>query len=198
MSVAVQLGFGDRAADPLPDGEAGWRTWVAQFPCLSRIGDPPSMRAWLTEAEPGEADEVLHALATLGSASGGDDVDAATVLAWALLPGACALARRLQPLSPRIDELVAAQLWVEIRSFRWRRLRKVAANILANTRTGVLRECGVPTQVERTDPVWATARLVDPSAPFWGGPHGPAGPRALRCRRTARVARLGLHESAYH
>ena len=87
MSVAVQLGFCDRGTDPLPDGDAGWRTWVDQFPCLAGIGDPRSMRAWLTEAEPGEADEVLHALATLGSASGGDDVDAATVLAWALLPG---------------------------------------------------------------------------------------------------------------
>ena len=176
MSVAVQLGFCDRGTDLLRDDDAGWRTWVDQFPCLARIGDSRSMRAWLTEAEPGEADEVLHALATLGSASGGDDVDAATVLAWALLPGACALARRLQSLSPRIDELVAAQLWVEVRSFPWRRLRKVAANILANTRTGVLRECGVRTQVERTDRVWAAARLVDPSAPFWGGHTGPQVP----------------------
>ena len=71
MSVAVQLGFCDRGTEVLRDGDAGWRTWVDQFPCLARIGDPRSMRAWLTEAEPGEADEVLHALATLGSASGG-------------------------------------------------------------------------------------------------------------------------------
>src|SRR5215218_4890378 len=173
MSVAVQLGFSDEGTDSLPNGDAGWRTWVDQFPSLARIGDPRSMRVWLTEAEPGEADEVLHALATLGSASGRDDVDAATVLAWALLPGACALACRLQSLSPRIDQLVAGQLWVEVRSFPWRRLRKVAANILANTRTGVLRECGVRTQVERRDRVWAAARLVDPSAPFWGGDTGP-------------------------
>jgi hypothetical protein len=88
-------------------------------------------------------------------------------LAWVLLPGACALAHRLHALSPRIDEVVAAQLWIEIRTFPWQRLRKVAANILANTRTGVLRECGVHSQLERFDRTWSTARPVDPTALFW-------------------------------
>jgi hypothetical protein len=31
------------------------------------------------------------------------------------------LAQRLQTLSPRIDQIVAAQLWIEIRTFPWRR-----------------------------------------------------------------------------
>jgi hypothetical protein len=77
------------------------------------------------------------------------------------------LAQRLRTLSPRIDEIVAAQLWIEIRTFPWRRLRKVAANILANTRTGVLRECGAHRQIERVDRTWSSVRLVDPTAVFW-------------------------------
>jgi hypothetical protein len=44
---------------------------------------------------------------------------------------------------------------------------KVAANILANTRTGVLRECGAHRQVERVDPTLSSVRLVDPTAGFW-------------------------------
>ena len=63
--------------------------------------------------------------------------------------------------------MVAAQLWLEIRSFPWHRLHKVAANILANTRAGVLRECGVRSQLERADRAWSNTRLVDPSASFW-------------------------------
>jgi hypothetical protein len=70
-------------------------------------------------------------------------------------------------LSPRIDEVVAAQLWLEIRSFPWHRLHKVAANILANTRAAVLRECGVRSQTKRADKAWANTHLVDPSASFW-------------------------------
>jgi hypothetical protein len=82
-------------------------------------------------------------------------VPAAGVLAWVLLPGACSVARRLRSLSLRIDELVAAQLWIEVRSFPWQRLWKVAANILGNLRVAVLLDCGVPSQVQRSDRTWA-------------------------------------------
>ena len=105
-------------------------------------------------------------LGHLGSPSGGDNLAAASVLAWALLPGACALAHRLYALSPRIDEVVAAQLWLEIGRFlgsgctRW-------LGTFWPTRAGVLRECGVRSQLERTDRAWSSTRLVDPSASFW-------------------------------
>jgi hypothetical protein len=134
---------------------------------MSGIGGVGSLRCWLRAAEPAAADEVLHALVTLASPSGGDDASAAAVVAWALLPGASVLAQRLRTLSPRIDEMVAGQLWIEIRTFQWQRLRKVAANILANTRTGVLRECGAHSQIERVDRTWSSVRLVDPTAIFW-------------------------------
>jgi hypothetical protein len=71
------------------------------------------------------ADEVLHALVQIGSPSGRDCRPAAWVVAWALLPGANAVARRA-PAGPETDALVASQLWLEIRQFPWWRHRKVA------------------------------------------------------------------------
>jgi hypothetical protein len=167
VSVQTQLGLHDEGNGLLAHAGQDWASWAGRFPCLLGIGGVGSLRAWLRAAEPAAADEVLHALVTLASPSGGDDASAAAMVAWALLPGASVLAQRLQTLSPRIDQIVAAQLWIEIRTFPWRRLRKVAANILANTRTGVLRECGAHRQVERVDRTWSSVRLVDPTAVFW-------------------------------
>jgi hypothetical protein len=167
VSVETQLGLHDEGNGLLTHARQNWASWADRFACLSGIGGVGSLRGWLRAAEPAAADEVLHALVTLASPSGGDDASAAALVAWALLPGASVLAQRLQTLSPRIDEVVAAQLWIEIRTFPWQRLRKVAANILANTRTGVLRECGAHSQVERVDRTWSSARLVDPTAVFW-------------------------------
>jgi hypothetical protein len=166
MSVATHLGL-NPATTAFIELEKHWACWVDQFPRLARAGEFHALRGWLAAAQPTEADEVLHTLATLGSPSGADDLAAASVLAWALLPGACALAHRLRGLSPRIDEVVAAQLWLEIRSFPWHRLHKVAANILANTRAAVLRECGARSQTKRADKAWAHTDLVDPTANFW-------------------------------
>jgi hypothetical protein len=167
VSVETQLGLHDQANGLLAHAEQNWASWTDRFPCMSDIGGVGSLRGWLRAAEPAAADDVLHALVTLASPSGGDEASGAAVVAWALLPGASVLAQRLRTLSPRIDEVVAAQLWIEIRTFPWQRLRKVAANILANTRTGVLRECGAHSQIERVDRTWSSARLVDPTAVFW-------------------------------
>ena len=56
---------------------------------------------------------------------------------------------------------MASQLWIEVRTFPWRRLRKVAANILMNTRAGVLREVGGYFHLSRTDRTWANTTLVE-------------------------------------
>lgn len=79
-----------------------------------------------------------------------------------------ALANRLRTLTWRIDVVATAQLWVEVRTFAWRRRRKVAANVLMNTRTGVLRDYEAKSQLERTDPTWRNTIAVDPYATFWG------------------------------
>src|SRR4051794_40739597 len=168
MSVATQLGLDGPDNAVLTSAALQWDTWVFGDGRLAVLtGGIGSLRQWLRTADPAAADDVLHGLARLGSPTGEDSLLAARVLAWALLPGASSLARRLASLSPDIDAIVAAQLWLEIRSFPWSRLRKVAANILANTRVGVLRECGVASQLHRVDRAWAQSRLVDPQAAMW-------------------------------
>lgn len=167
MSVAEQLGLTGHDSEMLVLAEDRWPRWTEVEPALAVTPGVPGLRDWLRAAPPADADDVLLALVTVAAPDGGDDVAAAAVVAWALLPGACVLANRLRTLTPRIDEVVAAQLWVEIRTFAWRRLRKVAANILLDTRVGVLRECGVVSQVRRVDRTWSSATPLPPDADVW-------------------------------
>ena len=179
MSVGDQLGLDDNS-ELLDQAREKWPAWVAADPRLGVVDDFHDLRAWLPAVDRETSDEVLLALAMLAAPDGGDDVAAAAALAKCLLPGACRLAGWLSTLPPRevfsdsqpvtagtwsaverIDELVASQLWIEVRTFKWRRLRKVAANILINTRVGVLREVGDFFHVSRADRTWANTTLVD-------------------------------------
>jgi hypothetical protein len=169
MSVADQLGLCDETSGLLALADQRWGHWATIHPALTHCCGVRELRSWLPGADMADADEALHALATLAAADGGNDIAAAAALAWALMPGACALANRLRTLVWHIDEIVAAQLWVEVRTFPWRRLRKVAANVLMNTRAGVLRDCDAKSQLERTDPTWSRTSPVDPCGTFWGG-----------------------------
>jgi len=168
MSVADQLGLWDETSGLLALADQCWGQWATAYPALTHCCGVRELRSWLPGADNAEADEALHALATLAAVDGGDDIAAAAALAWALTPGACILANRLRTLTWHIDEVVAAQLWVEVRTFPWRRLRRVAANVLKNTRAGVLRECDAKSQLERTDPTWSRTNLIDPNAQLWG------------------------------
>lgn len=169
MGVAEQLGIAHEDDGLLRLAAAHWRDWAQADPRLKAVDRLEDLRRWLTHARAENADEVLQALARRGSVHGDDDPVAAATLAWALLPGACTLAHRLRTLSPRIDEVVAAQLWLEIRGFPAGPRTKIAANILMNTRAGVLRDCGAASQVQRADPTWHQSLPVDPHAPLWGG-----------------------------
>ncbi len=168
MSVATQLGLADPDNDLLALARAGWAGWGVLHPCLGVTGDLLGLPAWLATADGGRADEVLLALAQLASPTGGDDVAATGALVWVLLPGASLVAHRLRTLTHRIDEVVAAQLWVEVRTFPWERGRKVAANVLMNTRRGVLRDLGVGEHLRRADPTWFHAVPLSPTAMVWG------------------------------
>lgn len=169
MSVADQLGLQDQASELLVLADQRWCHWAATYPALTGCSGVGDLRSWLGGAGKAEADQVLHALAILAAVDGGDDLPAAAVLAWALIPGACLLASRLRSLTPeRIDEIVAAQLWVQVRTFQWQRLRRVAANILADTRKGVLLDCGVTSQLERSDLTWSRTNPIDPHSYIWG------------------------------
>jgi len=179
MSVGDQLGLDDNS-ELLDQARQKWPAWVATDPRLGVVDNFDDLRSWLPTVDHEESDQVLLALAMLAAPDGGDDVAAAAALAKCLLPGACRLAGWLSTLPPRevfrdsqpvmagtwsaverVDELVASQLWIEVRTFKWRRLRKVAANILINTRVGVLREVGDFFYVSRADRTWANTTLVE-------------------------------------
>ena len=179
MSVGDQLGLDDNS-ELLDKARQKWPAWVAADPRLGVVDNFDDLRSWLPTVDHETSDQVLLALAMLAAPDGGDDIAAAAALAKCLLPGACRLAGWLSTLPPRevfrdsqpvlagtwsaverVDELVASQLWIEVRTFKWRRTRKVAANILINTRVGVLREVGDFFYVSRADRTWANTTLVE-------------------------------------
>ena len=133
-----QLGVAD-LAQGLAEARQLWQDWVEQDPRLASAPAVDGLRDWSRLVGIDAADEVLHALVRIGSPSGRDCRPAAWVVAWALLPGAIAVARQA-PAGPETDALVASQLWLEIRQFPWWRHRKVAGNVLANMRSVLARE----------------------------------------------------------
>lgn len=179
MSVTQQLGLDEPGGGLLAQGHRWWAAGAGDQPGLRVVGDLAELPAWLTAAPPAARDEVLGALSGLAAA---DDAQAALpaagVLAWLLAPGACLLAHRLREVSAEVDALVAAQLWIEIRTFGPARGRRVAASILWNTRNAVLREVGVGIHSE---PAWAHRVALEPAHPAWerlpapgGGEDGPS------------------------
>jgi hypothetical protein len=168
MTVGDQLGL-DEGSELLEQARQRWAGWVAWDGRLAVVADFDDLRDWLVAVDRAAADQVLLALAMLAAPDGGDDVAAAGVMAKCLLPGACRLAawvatQRRHMLPGGIElatELVASQLWIEVRSFPWRSGKKVAANVLMNTRAGVLRECGEVGQIGRTDQTWVHTDLVE-------------------------------------
>lgn len=164
MSVATQLGLGDPESDVLAAARSRWPGWVSAHPVLGVVEDLLELPAWLRQAERDDADAVLLTLAELSSPEGGDDVAATGALAWVLLPGVSLLAARMFTLSPRIDQMLAAALWMEARTFRWQRGHRVAANILMNARKAVMRDLGVGAAA---DPTWARTFPVAPCERIW-------------------------------
>jgi hypothetical protein len=102
-----QLGVAD-LAQGLEEARQLWQDWAEQDPRLASAPAVDGLRDWLMLVGIDAADEVLHALVQIGSASGTDCRPAAWVVAWALLPGAIAVARRA-PADPETDALVASQ-----------------------------------------------------------------------------------------
>jgi hypothetical protein len=143
MNVTEMLGLQDERMEAVV--EAHWPAWVIVEPRLGAVDDPACLDAWRRKAAPEAANEVMLGLARLAAFDGADDTDAALVLAWLLLPTALRIRRALWSVSERLDEVVAAQLWVEVRSLPWRRPYWVAAKVAARLREGVLLECGMAT-----------------------------------------------------
>jgi hypothetical protein len=162
MSVGEQLGLDDPDHGLRVQARQRWELWADRFPRLGMFAGPESLPEWLRDADPDARDEVLSALGALGSRDGGDDCAAAGALLWVLLPGASVLAHRLRKSSPIIDELVAAQLWVEARTLPATTTTRVAATILRNTLREVLVELG---RLPARDRTWQRCVLLDPASP---------------------------------
>lgn len=143
MSLATQLGLEMPDGDLLVSACARWEDWQQTYPALGVCEDLFDVPAWIRAAKPAETNEVLLVLAELGAADGGDDPAATGALLWLLLPGAVGVAQALLPLSDRIDELVAAQLWISARTVSWCKRVRVASTVLMNTRREVMTDLGV-------------------------------------------------------
>lgn len=155
MSVAQELGIiSNDGHDDFAGTPQSLREWVSEHTDRLPAGDLGTLRRWLQDSDSELVDAFLLSLARSAALDGGDDPMAAKLLVWALLPGAARLARQLRSLSPAIDHLVAAQLWLEARQFPWRTRRRVAVSILRQTRNGILTDCEVPSRLRRTDPTW--------------------------------------------
>lgn len=143
MSVETALGISAEIAQQIITQR--WEGWVKARPALALV-DRTNVRGWLRRVDLDQASAALRGLAQLAATDGGDDTEAATVLAWVMLPAACRIASDLSDLHPDIDCIVASQLWIEVRTFNWRASRKVAGNLTRSLRRGVLRECGAGSQ----------------------------------------------------
>ena len=206
MSVACQLGLQAQTQRPGRRGGAAtaglgddpdvtdrslllrvaaerWPSWRQSHPVLADVDAVAGLRQWVATLDPATADAALAALAEVSCPQGGDDVAATAVLAWLMVPGASRLAWQLSGLSPRIDELVAAQLWVQARTIGARRGHRVAATMLWNTRREVLRDLGVA----HLDPTWARTLVVEHLDLLTATGRGPRPGRrgACRCRAVA-------------
>lgn len=136
--MCVESALGVTAEIAMEIVQRRWPDWVAARPSLAEL-DPLQACRWLRGTSP-TACAGRYDLAVLAAADGGDDVEAASVLAWAMLPAACRVARGLADLDERIDELVASQLWIEVRAYSWRSGTHVAGTIRANLRRHLLQD----------------------------------------------------------
>lgn len=167
MSVARMLGVDDAESPMMREARRRWTSWADHEPDLRQVGHLLDLPGWTRKADQRSKDEVLRTLAKLGSPSGGDDEAAVTALVWAMVPGAIRLSLRLSDLSPDVDGLVAAHLWIAARTFDWQRRGSVAGSIVRETRRAVLAELGVGEAGRRQDRAWSQTTCLSPASPAW-------------------------------
>lgn len=150
-----------------------WDRWAGLVPALERVSAGEQLATWRRSAPAGDVDRVLRGLAELASVDGRDEVDAARVLAWLMLPAAKAIVGEIRGTD--VDAHVAARLWIEVRTYPWATSGWVAANIARRVRAAVLLDLDSTAQVENHDKtqartvvgtayVAAVAPVLDPDA----------------------------------
>ncbi|MCC6496320.1 MAG: hypothetical protein IT193_08675 [Propionibacteriaceae bacterium] len=143
MSVVAQFGITADSITRLIDNH--WLAWMAQAPDLHLRPTDTPLDQWVTRAPAVDVDRVLRALARLAH----DDEPttaqgAALVLVWLMMPAASMLANQLRTLDVDIDQHIAAQLWIEVRSYPWQTTGRVAANLRCNLRKHLLADFAEP------------------------------------------------------
>jgi len=157
MSVAKCLGVDDVDGPQMMQMRSRWPQWSEGEAGLAVVDDPVALPRVMRRSEPEQRDTVLGALLRLGVV----EQSATVALVWLLAPGATKLAWRLRDLSRDIDELVAGQLWIQVREHDPDDARYVAAKILNRTEREVMVELAVGDLAKRRDPTWAKAVLTD-------------------------------------
>jgi hypothetical protein len=141
MSVATALNLTRETVQEI--AVQRWPQWSAALPALTQVDQPTEVDRWLLRTDPAVADQVLRALAQLAATDGENDTVAATLLAWVMLPAARNVAGRFGR-GPEVDEHVAAQLWIEVRSYPWQTNARVAPSIAARLRKHLAAELDDP------------------------------------------------------
>jgi len=146
MRIEQFFGQAEEQAE-LADDSGRWGVWVQTQPALGQVPSAAVLVELVHDrARPERANELLLALVQVGSADGGVDEAAATFVAALLAPGGNRIIRNLTTLGPEVADIVAGQLWLQVRDYPWRdRPRAVAKNVLMDTRRAVLRDYGAST-----------------------------------------------------
>jgi hypothetical protein len=145
MSSMQHLGLTWPALAECVERSGRWPAWVIAEPALASLRGLEEVALIAADrAHPADADALLGALVRLGAVDGGNDQDAACAVALLLANGVARIAGQLRNLSSDIDQMVAGQVWLQIREFPWRRRRRaIAANILMDARRALLQDLGV-------------------------------------------------------
>src|ERR1035437_2680048 len=125
MSSTQHLGLTWPALVERVERSGRWPAWVTAEPALASVGGLDEVALIAADRDhPGDADVLLGALVRLGAVDGGNDQDAAGAVALLLANGADQLAGQLRNLSGDIDQIVAGQVWLQVREFPWPRGRR--------------------------------------------------------------------------
>ena len=175
MSIAVNLGVESPSTPALESAARRWQDWVGLEPDLDVGVGLVDLEHWSWTRDP-RTDDVLRALAKLGSAEGHDDPLATTVLAWLFIPGARSVARQASTASTIevVDELTATALWVACREVDWARSAPIACRIIRTVRRAVQAELGFGEGCKRADRTWSLTCAWDPQVTSWEAVISPA------------------------
>lgn len=165
MNIATILGVESNATPAFREARDRWHDWTRLEPGLDIGVELYELGVWSWTRDP-RTDDVLRALARLGSPRGHDEPTAASILAWLLIPGATTVARQSTSPAPadKVDGLTASALWVACREVQWEKPAPIAPSVLRVVRRNVQAELGFGEGCRRADRAWAAAI---PWAPQW-------------------------------